>query len=670
MKKTLFFAAFLTFFNTEIVAQQRGVYLDEKTNRFGLANPETGEPTTAPMFETAFHVEGTDSLVIAKTATGFGLFAASGREIVPPVFDDLYFDRLGAGAMGFIAALKDNSKGLFAIEDGKKMLPVEFEVVGAVAPNLVFGRRAGAKTLEFFDERGRKTCNIEGQMAYTSTSAGDFNVLKNDGSLARFEEGGHDFSSGAQRVSTRAWIFQSLTKNGEPANAALLNEAGDTLVKDAFEIRKVGVVRFVVGLKNKPFSRFGLCDDMGKWLIQPSEKTIRTIGRPLAFNDVLVLSDGKGNEQIWSKNGQLLLDSCRVGPFNIDKELVSRVKQSAEKWFFTASRKGENGTLGLFRLNGRQVLPMAFSHIRGASEKHPVVASRRLPLGGFSVNAYDLETGRKLFEEDFENLLFTTDPQVFWAKKNDAWALVNYLTYNRLRPKFEIATVSRLPSLCFEIYEKGNRKVVDPTGATKLAANLEYIASTKRRQFEQFFERTGRRGQLVAVETRRSDPEGAWRAIGMGGERYFFESEMAKTESLESVSMEAIQEATEVVVIPEPPSPAHEVSGSLDSKEVMNFVETPPQFPGGAAALLKFLSENLKYPPLAKENGIEGRVILNFIVEKDGSLSDVRIVRDIGGGCGKEAVRLVQAMPKYLPGKQNGQAVRVKYTLPVAFKLN
>jgi protein TonB len=73
---------------------------------------------------------------------------------------------------------------------------------------------------------------------------------------------------------------------------------------------------------------------------------------------------------------------------------------------------------------------------------------------------------------------------------------------------------------------------------------------------------------------------------------------------------------------------------------------------------------------LAKENGIEGRVILNFIVEKDGSLSDVRIVRDIGGGCGKEAVRLVQAMPKYLPGKQNGQAVRVKYTLPVAFKLN
>jgi hypothetical protein len=76
----------------------------------------------------------------------------------------------------------------------------------------------------------------------------------------------------------------------------------------------------------------------------------------------------------------------------------------------------------------------------------------------------------------------------------------------------------------------------------------------------------------------------------MGGERYFFESEMAKTESLESVPREAIQEATEVIVIPEPPSPAHEVSGSRDSKEVMNFVETPPQFPGGAAELLKFLS--------------------------------------------------------------------------------
>ncbi len=98
-------------------------------------------------------------------------------------------------------------------------------------------------------------------------------------------------------------------------------------------------------------------------------------------------------------------------------------------------------------------------------------------------------------------------------------------------------------------------------------------------------------------------------------------------------------------------------------------IQKPPSFPGGEKELLKFLAENIKYPPLARENNIQGNVALTFVVNKNGSVSDVTILRDIGGGCGKEAVRVVNSMPKWNPGEANGNPVKVRFTLPVRFKL-
>ena len=99
-------------------------------------------------------------------------------------------------------------------------------------------------------------------------------------------------------------------------------------------------------------------------------------------------------------------------------------------------------------------------------------------------------------------------------------------------------------------------------------------------------------------------------------------------------------------------------------------VETMPEFPGGQQALFKYLSENVKYPVIAQENGIQGRVICQFVVNKDGSIVDVEVVRSGGDpSLDKEAVRVIKSMPKWKPGKQRGKAVRVKYTVPVNFKL-
>ena len=103
--------------------------------------------------------------------------------------------------------------------------------------------------------------------------------------------------------------------------------------------------------------------------------------------------------------------------------------------------------------------------------------------------------------------------------------------------------------------------------------------------------------------------------------------------------------------------------------EIMVFCEEMPQFPGGDEAMMKYVGSNLRYPDVARAKNVEGKVLIQFVVEKDGSVSNVAVKSDIGGGCGEEAARVVQAMPRWTPGKMGGKAVRFRYTLPISFKL-
>lgn len=105
------------------------------------------------------------------------------------------------------------------------------------------------------------------------------------------------------------------------------------------------------------------------------------------------------------------------------------------------------------------------------------------------------------------------------------------------------------------------------------------------------------------------------------------------------------------------------------SKEVFKVVEQMPAYPEGQGALLEFLAKNINYPTVAKENGVEGMVVVQYVIEKDGSISNAKVVRGIGAGCDEEALRVVNAMPNWIAGKQRGQAVAVQFNLPIRFKL-
>ena len=105
------------------------------------------------------------------------------------------------------------------------------------------------------------------------------------------------------------------------------------------------------------------------------------------------------------------------------------------------------------------------------------------------------------------------------------------------------------------------------------------------------------------------------------------------------------------------------------SKKIYDVVDEMPVFPGGNGALLEYLATHVKYPVVAQENGVQGRVIVSFVVECDGSITDVRVERSIDPSLDREAIRVVSSMPRWSPGKLNGYIVRVKYSVPVAFKL-
>ncbi len=138
----------------------------------------------------------------------------------------------------------------------------------------------------------------------------------------------------------------------------------------------------------------------------------------------------------------------------------------------------------------------------------------------------------------------------------------------------------------------------------------------------------------------------------------FNQDDLSKTSTNEAVvvSEEVAVEKVEVIEVEE-------------AKPVFTIVEEMPSFPGGESERNKFLADNIVYPQQATENGIQGTVYISFVVDSKGNVTDVKILRGIGGGCDEEALRVVKLMPKWHPGKQNGKQVRVLFNMPIYFKL-
>lgn len=134
-------------------------------------------------------------------------------------------------------------------------------------------------------------------------------------------------------------------------------------------------------------------------------------------------------------------------------------------------------------------------------------------------------------------------------------------------------------------------------------------------------------------------------------------------EETKDVQVSTVTQEGDKDIIDLPPDPV-----DPDAGKIFTVVEEMPSFPGGEEKLFEYLSK-IKYPSIARENGISGRVYVTFVVDKDGKIKDAKILRGIGGGCDEEALRVVRSMPDWKPGRQNGRSVSVQYNLPVNFNL-
>ena len=147
----------------------------------------------------------------------------------------------------------------------------------------------------------------------------------------------------------------------------------------------------------------------------------------------------------------------------------------------------------------------------------------------------------------------------------------------------------------------------------------------------------------------------------------------SEVQSPEPVQVEAVTQPVEAEATAEAVEMNNEEQAPQEtepqSKKVYNSVEQMPEFPGGVVAMMRYLQENIKYPPEAAKNDVEGRVVVQFVIDETGQVGEVKVVRPISEELDAEAVRVVKTMPKFEPGRQDGKPVSVWYTLPISFKL-
>ena len=158
--------------------------------------------------------------------------------------------------------------------------------------------------------------------------------------------------------------------------------------------------------------------------------------------------------------------------------------------------------------------------------------------------------------------------------------------------------------------------------------------------------------------------------VAIAGTTYSFDElyAMHRVDTVDTIEMHDKRHRKIIVEnVYENPSVSNTANGSDDT--IYRSAEQMPRFPGGEAALMKYLESHINYPPEAAKNNVQGHVIVQFVVKKDGSISEVKVVRSLDKDLDKEAIRVIKSLPKFTPGRQDGKAVNVWYTLPVTFKL-
>jgi TonB family protein len=577
-----------------------------------------------------------------------------GSIVIPFEYDEIDIGWQNS-VMGYAGVGKDKLWGLYKLEGGL-VLPIQYEYVRALHPDLLAARAPENDTLlYFFNGKGEALFQAAGQTAEPGFNENTVVIIRPDMSRSFLDLKGEDPFQG--RFENGRWtdgktvVCATIDNRGNPSQAGLFTWEGDTLLPPVyFNIQAPPGGRFLVQTTDY---QMGMTDEQGHFLIPLGPVRLSKMGNQP--QDVILALEGSPlNGKVYDTNGRLLLDSCVTGNVAF-RGGIGKIANQHFYRYFTASRAAKLST-GLFHIDGRPILPMQYNEIQYASDDHPLIVHDG---AAYIIMGWD---GKPAYPGRFKRLEFTANPGILYGQPENGERGGFIHIGDPAGDRFNFQKIILLPhSGYFAVKEEGAYYLHDAAGRRVNDQAYAFMEQPERKHYTAW-RKEMKSGRLVAygASAQRGDDQ-PWVGFDEKGKAHDFAPLQPKEE--EVVAME------EVVWMdtPVPPPPVEE--SPRQEEEIYDFPDQPAEYPGGETEKFKFLLSELKYPAIARENAIQGMVVVKFVVEKDGSITNIQIVKDIGGGCGKEIVRIIERMPRWKPAKKNGLPVRSWQTFPFRFKL-
>ncbi|HLP96063.1 MAG TPA: WG repeat-containing protein [Saprospiraceae bacterium] len=497
---------------SKFVTAQSPVYKDSTSEKFGVVHPITAEPITEFEYDWAAPVYLNDTLVWVRKAGLTGIISVNGRVVVPVEFDNIQ-DVLAGAEYGIVSVAKGGLWGLWDAKKGHSVLPLEFEYVRAIYPDLLVGRRKGSSFLEFFDENAQKLFERVGSAAGPIYAPNLVQIMNKDGELQYTDKNGNIMCPtswpNAQWTDGKRVIALCSNVLGMEMNM-LVSTSGDTILPPNFwSFTPLKEGRFIVSVTGRR-NKAGLFDaNSRQWLIPWSEISLLQVGE---FGDpeALIFAfkwNAREGHSLYDASGNVLEVNCIISRFPFEYTKAQAGLDYHPYRYVLFHLPGRSAAQGLYNAAGRVILPMEYEQFFYFSEKHPVIATRSEECLDY---AFDPKTGKKYFEQGFEQLNFTMDPNRFWAQKGGSWGLIE--TSREEKAVFEYDRVDRLSNLCFAARKAGQWYCFDADGRLVAHRSFDWICSPDVEHYRTFKASQAAKGKLLAYTGDLSRSDG-WYAI-------------------------------------------------------------------------------------------------------------------------------------------------------------
>lgn len=547
---------------------------------------------------------------------------------------------------------------------GKLVLPLKFDYVRNIFPDLHVAREPRDTILQFFNGKGELLFKTSGRKTREGFDDKTFKIERLDRSKDFvYADGSNVFPDYIEHPSWTDGKYIIAHKEGR---SGVLNWQGATLVPFEYDrIKPMQNGEFLVQNNN---IQSGLVDENGEFIIPMSDCYLERRGRQPGDAFIADCNNGSYSNKIYDAKGNLQ----KAPPFRItslykDGSLPTHPDSHYDRYFLAQTEGNLNY---IYRMEGTLVLQKGYHHIKYYSDVHPIIVQFKNedPLKS-TYTALNFDGKQLLPTDRYYNLSHTANPRLLMGSieqgkrhgfihlDNPEAADMKYKFIKRNYKGFLFAELisPTSPTERFNIF--------DPAGRLLTKQLFYHITDADKNQVKRFQKDPNATGRLIAVARQKDTPYGDWIGINKQGQTFYF-SKKEKAE-IPAVKMEdtPVEDTAPILEeIPMETPPTEDI--------IYKDVDKKPEYVGGEKAMGKFISQNLQYPNIAMESAIQGTVTIEFVVDRDGSVNAPKIIKDIGGGCGREALRLVNKMPKWKAAMKNKKAVRTWHSLDIKFELN